>query len=106
MIHKINCKHCDGMGSCNLKPRIFFGVFKQPCIEYRTYDVECDIASRTLRPPPPPPLREPKIKRPQLSNLSNDFIIGDLLANLQALYDMPNDECVRESVKEVLIFYK
>ena len=56
-IPKVNCKHWNKYGKCNKKPRVFFGLFKQNCIEsLSVYDtrVRCDIAERIPRPEPPP----------------------------------------------------
>ena len=54
-IPNINCKHKDGYGNCNKKPRVFFGLFKASCPEIDG-DI-CKLAERFPKPmasPPPP----------------------------------------------------
>ena len=52
-IPNVNCKHADGWGFCNKKPKRFFGLFKQPCPEVELN--VCTIAERFKRPLMAPP---------------------------------------------------
>lgn len=64
MIKKINCKHYNDYGHCNIKKKRLFGFLwkvKMRCVEYYKLGYFCNLAERypkPIAPPPPPRKRE------------------------------------------------
>jgi len=57
MMKKVNCKHFNDFGYCNIHTRKFIGFLwetKIRCVEFDGFYV-CKDAERSPRPSPPPP---------------------------------------------------
>jgi len=68
----INCKYYDNTGNCSVKPRVMFGLFRQPCVEFEGYqpcEIKVEMVSRPPMPKCKPPM--PMSKNEQIAELVN-----------------------------------